>query len=138
MAPRNTSVAVMGCFSWIAQDTKSPIYMRGYQKPGYEQRTYYLWDNHGNSWKEPSYEGYGMFGEKDYYILVAEMNGISGTEEYKRNEGIRLEFLEEDNCTVLFPNLTESSIWTWRNRKPQRHLNQGCYEGWDDDDEDQC
>ena len=46
----------MGCFSWIAQDTNTPIYMIGYQKSGYEQRTYYMWDNNGNSWKEPEYD----------------------------------------------------------------------------------
>lgn len=73
-----------------------------------------------------------MFGEKDYYVLVAEMNGISGTEEYKRSEGIRLEFLESSVGTVLFPNLTESSIWTWINSKPPRHFNQGYYEDFDD------
>ena len=45
----------MGFFSWIAQDTNKPIYITGYQKQGYEQRTYYT-DEHlkwGNSWKEP-------------------------------------------------------------------------------------
>ena len=123
---------VMGCFSWIAQDTNKPIYISGCQKPGYEQCTYYLWDNNGNSWKEPSYEGYGMFGVKDYYILLAEMNGVSGTEEEKRTEGIRLEFRENQEG-ILFPNLTEISIWTWTNRQPHRHFNQGFY-GDDDSD----
>ena len=124
----------MGCFSWIAQDTKTPIYIDGYQKKGYEQRTYFMWDNNGNSWKEPSYEGYGMFGGKDYYILLAEMNRIYGedvTEDQKRKEGIDIEF-SSNHDGILFPNLTETSIWTWKNKQPHRHYNQGCYSEYDD------
>ena len=125
----------MGCFSWIAQDTNIPIYITGYQKPGYDQRTYYMWDNKGNSWKEPDYEGYGMFGEKDYYILLAEMNRVYGkdtTDEQKRNDGIQIEF-SENRDGILFPNLTETSIWSWRNEQPHSHFNQGSYEGGYDD-----
>ena len=124
----------MGFFSWIAQDTNTPIYIDGYQKKGYEQRTYYMWDNNGNSWKEPSYEGYGMFGGKDYYILLAEMNRIYGedvTEDQKRKEGIDIEF-SSNHDGILFPNLTETSIWTWKNKQPHSHYNQGCYSEYDD------
>ena len=41
----------MGFFSWIAQDTNKPIYITGYQKQGYEQRTYYT-DEH-LKWGKP-------------------------------------------------------------------------------------
>jgi hypothetical protein len=128
-------ILTMGCFSWIAQDTREPIYMDGYQKPGYEQRTYYMWDNKGNSWKEPKYEGYGMFGGKDYYVLLAEMNSVYGddiTDEQKRTDGINIEF-SDNHDGVVFPNLTETSIWKWKNKKPDQHYNQGCYEGVDDE-----
>ena len=124
----------MGCFSWIAQDTNKPIYMTGCQKPGYEQRTYYMWDNKGNVWKEPSYEGYGMFGNKDYYILLAEMNRSYDkdvTDDAKREEGINIEF-STNSDGIVFPNLTECSIWTWINKQPNRHYGQGCYDGFDD------
>jgi hypothetical protein len=127
----------MGHFSWIAQDTKSPVYIDGYQKPGYAQRTYYLWDNKGNSWKEASYEGYGMFGNKDYYILLAEMNRTYGedvTEDKKRNDGIDISFRSK-SASTLFPNITETSVWKWRNKEPVMHYNQGCYEGgWDEEE----
>lgn len=125
----------MGFFSWIAQDTSKPIYINGYQKPGYDQRTYYMWDNKGNRWKEPSYEGYGMFGEKDYYILLAEMNRVYSedvTDDQKRNDGIAIEFAT-NHKGILFPNLTETSIWTWTNKQPARHYNQGSYEEFDDE-----
>jgi hypothetical protein len=126
----------MGCFSWIAQDTRKPIYMTGYQKAGYEQLTYYMWDNKGNYWKEPDYEGYGMFGGKDYYILLAEMNKTYGkdvTEDEKREDGISIEF-GSNNADIIFPNLTETKIWKWKNKQPDSHYNQGRYEGFDDDD----
>ncbi len=126
----------MGCFSWIAQDTRKPIYMTGYQKAGYEQLTYYMWDNKGNCWKEPDYEGYGMFGGKDYYILLAEMNKTYGkdvTEDEKREHGISIEF-GSNNADIIFPNLTETKIWKWKNKQPASHYNQGRYEGFDDDD----
>jgi hypothetical protein len=125
----------MGCFSWIAQDTSKPIYMTDYQKPGYKQCTYYMWDNSGNFWKETAYEGYGMFGVKDYYILLAEMNRIYGddiTDEQKRSDGINIEF-SSNHDGIFFPNLTETKIWTWRNKKPDSHANQGCYEDYDDE-----
>jgi hypothetical protein len=110
----------MGMFSWIAQDTNKPIYVTGYQKRGYEQRKYYMWDNKGNSWKEPDYEGYGIFGGKDYYILLAEMNRTYGedvTEDKKREEGIDIEF-SSNKDGIVFPNLTETSVWTWINKQP--------------------
>lgn len=121
----------MGCFSWIAQDTNIPIYMNGYQKPGYEQRTYYMWDNKGNFWKEPCYEGYGEFGGKDYYVLLAEMNKVYAddvSDEDKRKDGIKIDF-GNNHTGIVFPNLTETSIWTWKNKQPQLHADQGCYSG---------
>jgi hypothetical protein len=130
----NNNKFKMGCFSWIAQDTNIPIYMNGYQKPGYAQRTYYMWDNKGNCWKEPCYEGYGEFGGKDYYVLLAEMNNLYADDvsyDNKRNEGIAIEFVSNHDG-ILFPNLTETSIWTWKNKKPQCHAHQGCYDGFDE------
>jgi hypothetical protein len=126
----------MGCFSWYTQDTNKPIYISGWGAPGHAQRTYYMWDNKGNFWTEPDYEGYGMFGSKDYYVLLAEMNNVyaDGTsEDDKRNDGIAIYFSKSDDG-ILFPNLTESSIWTWKNKKPQYHANQGFYDPFDDED----
>ena len=98
----------MGYFSWITQDTHQPIYIDGYQKPGYKQRTYYMWDNNGNFWEEHSYKGYGMFGGKDYYVLLAEMNRVydeNVTEKQKREDGINIEF-SDNHDEIFFPNLT--------------------------------
>lgn len=60
----------MGQFSWFTQDTHHRIVND-------EERTIYLVDDKGNKWKENLYEGYGVFGGKDFYELLAEMNGYS-------------------------------------------------------------
>jgi hypothetical protein len=124
----------MGYFSWITQDTDQPIYIDGYQKPGYKQRTYYMWDNNGNFWEERSYQGYGMFGGKDYHVLLAEMNRVydeNVLENQKRVDGINIEFYDNHD-EIFFPNLTEISTWTWRNKQPRLHDNQGQYCSEDD------
>jgi hypothetical protein len=124
----------MGCFSWVAQDTNSPIYISGWQKPGQAQRTYYMWDNKGNFWREPDYEGYGMFGSKDYHVLLAEMNNIDGKDDdEKRSKAIRIDF-SSNHDGIIFPNLTESSIWKWKNKRPHHHSNQGSYDTVFDDE----
>ena len=60
----------MGQFSWFTQDTHHRI-IDG------EEHTVYLVDDKGNKWKENCYDGYGVFGGKDFYELLAEMNGFS-------------------------------------------------------------
>jgi hypothetical protein len=63
----------MGFFSWKTQDTNKSI-------PnihcGMKTFTVYMKDNAGNVWKESAYDGYGEFGGKDFYALLAEMNGF--------------------------------------------------------------
>jgi hypothetical protein len=92
-----------GQFSWFTQDTNQQI--------GSEDENtlpfVYMHDDKGNKWLEKRYEGYGVFGGKDYYELLDQMNGGSGD----RSEGIRLAF---DNAAVaagkiLFPALTVSA-----------------------------
>lgn len=73
------------------------------------------------------YEGYGMFGGKDYYVLLAEMNkeyGPDVEEETKRKDGIDLEFGTATD--LLYPNLTDCKEWTWKNEKPQQCSEQGA------------
>ena len=73
----------MGFFSWITQDTKVSIpNVHSSQLPLAEVT---MTDNKGNKWTETDYNGYGIFGTKDYYELVAEMNGRK-----TRDEGIRI------------------------------------------------
>lgn len=60
----------MGQFSWRTQDTHHRIVND-------EEYTVYLVDDKGNKYREDCYEGYGVFGGKDYYELLAEMNGYT-------------------------------------------------------------
>ena len=131
----------MGQFSWLAEDSGNSILIYRYVPKHYEgTTTHYMWDNKGNVWIENSYEGYGIFGGKDYYVLLAEMNNTYGPdvdEEIKRLDGISIEFSRKKTyigkdgkiCDYYFPNLTESSSWKWVNIQPQSCENQGCYMG---------
>ena len=101
----------MGFFSWKTQDTNRSIANEYSRLPTF---TVYMTDNKGNQWKEDNYEGYGVFGEKDYYELLAEMNELSG--ENLRSQGISLACSNKD---FKSPNLTESKDWKWINISPE-------------------
>lgn len=114
----------MGVFSWHTNDTDEPIMNMFSGRGG---QTIYMKDNKGNVWKETCYEGYGEFGGKDFYELLAEMSG----QESCRGEGIDLFF---DNDKPFFaPNLVTDPNWKWRDVKPRAHEGQGQW--WDDEDE---
>ena len=93
----------MGFHSWHTQDTDESI-PNAFQQLE-EVFTVYMSDGQGNVWKEPNYEGYGKFGGKDYYELLAEMNG----EGPDRDAGIILEF-KKDSPDLLWPNLTRKPL----------------------------
>jgi len=122
-----------GQFSWFTQDTNQQI--------GSEDENtlpfVYMHDDKGNKWLEKRYEGYGVFGGKDYYELLDQMNGGSGD----RSEGIRLAF---DDAAVsagkiLFPALTVSAtlprFHDFTEESPN-DPNQSWYTPEEDDDDD--
>ena len=134
----------MGCFSWITQNSNRSIIMCGYGSRKYPSRTCYMWDNKGRRWRQEQYEGYGIFGGKDYYILLAEMNieyGSDVDDEQKRTDGIEIEFTKEKNKNYLYPNLTDCKDWVWINKKPEHCPQQGScdwnglYDSCSDEDE---
>jgi hypothetical protein len=78
----------MGFFSWVTSDTNRSI-------PNSHTRmrntfTVHMITEDGQVFTEDSYDGYGEFGGKDFYELLAELNGKSN-----RDEGIDIAF--EDN-----------------------------------------
>jgi hypothetical protein len=90
-------------------------------------------DNKGNRWREPDYDGYGVFDGKDFYELLAEMNGKT-----TRDEGITLAFSGEP---YISPNLVEdkNSDWVYVNEIPEECECQGFfYDRTDDDDIGDC
>jgi hypothetical protein len=126
----------MGQFSWITQDTNEAI-REMYGCMDVDKTTAYMHDNMGNVWHEISYEGYGVFGGKDFFQLLAEMNnldGLTGDVDNDRSLGIDLRYSGQP---YLSPNLTRHRDWTWVNEAPEDDPNQGWGDGddWDDDDD---
>jgi len=113
----------MGQFSFITQDTHEPVLCdRNFEVT--------LLDDKGNSWtcKQNEYEGYGVFGGKDFYELLAEMNGKS-----TRDEGIDIAFGDKP---YISPNLVHHpSRW-----KYNLHLivEEDPNQGWEMEDEYGC
>ena len=134
----------MGFFSWKTQDTNRSIANR---YSGRETFPVTMISSNGDRYLETDYEGYGIFGGKDYYELLAEMNGITeGDTEQKRLAGIDLVFGKfgnnqgyphGDNPHILHPNLVEfpESWGTYRADPPENCEYQGYFYGSDEDDE---
>ena len=129
----------MGFFSWKTQDTDRSI------ANNYSIRTPFhvdMVDDKGNVWSEDNYEGYGIFGGKDYYELLAEMNGIvADTPEQLRRKGIDFAFditSDGENVNkVKYPNLVESaSGWVFDPLGPENCEYQGFFYDEDDDEND--
>lgn len=122
----------MGQFSWITQDTNEAI-RECYGCEDTSLTTAYMHDNKGNVWEETKYEGYGVFGGKDFFQLVAEMNnaqGLTGDVDKDRIIGIDIYHGKE---SFISPNLTRKKEWNWVNEKPEDDPNQG----WGDDEEEE-
>ena len=98
----------MGSFSWKTQDTNRSITYNASNCPTF---SVIMVDDKGNKWVEENYEGYGIFGGKDFYELTAEMNDCASD----REVGIDL-FFSPDKC--LTPNLYEFRS-KWENSSPE-------------------
>lgn len=85
----------MGCFSWRTSNTGQSISTFDSK---YGALPVKMLDNKGNVFVENEYEGYGVFGGKDFFELLAEMNGLKSD----RDKGIDLYY--SDN-TFLCPKL---------------------------------
>jgi hypothetical protein len=127
----NETLINEGQFSWMTQDTGNQI--------GSERQntiTVYMFDNKGTKWKEASYDGYGEFGGKDYYELLAQMNGIENAD---RQDGIDIAFGKKKvKGKVLFPALVEDPRFNWKRhdftKEPENDPNQSWYQEEEYDD----
>lgn len=66
-----------GFYSWLTADNDVSI---SNKHSKYGALPVKMIDNKGNEYIEKAYEGYGVFGGKDYYDLMAEMNGMTREE----------------------------------------------------------
>jgi hypothetical protein len=98
-----------------------------------------MFDDKGGKWLERKYDGYGVFGGKDYYELLAQMNGI---EDGDRQDGIDIAFGKKKvNGKVLFPALIEDpKHFNYKKHdfteQPQDDPNQSWYMEPEEDDDD--
>lgn len=134
----------MGFFSWKTQDTDMSI---ANQHSTRDTFTVVMLDDRGNKWYEQNYDGYGVFGGKDYYELLAEMNGFVSVEaadnytEDMRMKGIELAFHGHpngDNPEVKFPNLVEMADgWQYDPKGPESCDWQGFFYDDETDEEEE-
>lgn len=117
------SITEMGYFSWLTNDTVKDIYCRDCLR--YPTFRVYMKDHLGNVWIEENYEGFGVFGEKDFYVLLAEMNEYQGRERKKREFGVNLFFRPPKNQNVMHPYLCENESSVWKDERPQESASQG-------------
>lgn len=132
----------MGFFSWKTQDTDTSI-SNNYSIRGTFKVD--MIDDKGNVWTETNYEGYGIFGGKDYYELLAEMNGETSSYEGEaytndmRSKGISIAFSKNNGSGVhtegvKYPNLIEESKgWTYDELGPESCDDQGFFYAEDDE-----
>ncbi len=133
----------MGFFSWKTQDTDKSIANEYSNRKTFRVQ---MLDNKGNVFTESEYEGYGVFGGKDYYELLAEMNGFESDktgDEYTheaRGFGINLAFSKNNHSGdgtegVYYPNLVEQADgWVYEMGGPDSCDSQGYF--YDEEDFD--
>ena len=136
----------MGLFSWNTMDTNKSI---ASTFSNCDTFRVYMTDNAGNIWTENDYEGYGVFGGKDFYELLAEMNGfVSELKGDEYNNAARLFAIDlvfaNDNYSgdfaegVFYPNLTEKvEGWVYDMKGPERCEYQGYFYDDDEDEDDE-
>lgn len=103
----------MGLFSFITQEGR-PIPVQRTKNDRFF--TVYMHSPDGRTWKENQYQGYGVFGGKDIYVLIAELNipdHTEKTEDELRDIGIDI-YYRKTPTTVdeAFPVLTQKPVWT--------------------------
>ena len=118
------SVVNEGQFSWMTHDTEKQI---GSEKQN--TITVYMFSDKGERWEEKRYEGYGEFGGKDYYELLAQMNGVENAD---RQDGIDIAFDKKKvKGKVLFPALVQDPKFNWKRhdftQEPENDPNQSWY-----------
>jgi hypothetical protein len=132
----------MGFFSWNTQDTDKSIANQYSNRKTFRVQ---MIDNKGNVFTENDYEGYGVFGGKDYYELLAEMNGFTsdktGDEYTDEARGFGIDIAFKDNGSgvatkgVYYPNLVEQANgWVYEMGGPDSCDFQGYF--YDDEDFD--
>lgn len=118
----------MGVYSWKTQDTGRSI-SNIFSWKGTFPVT--MLDDKGTRYYEENYGGYGEFNGKNFYVLLAEMNGFTGDKESPeyndraRSFGIGLAY---GKVPYLSPNLVEKpDEWEYIPDAPPECEHQGFF-----------
>jgi len=125
----------MGLFSWMTCDTNRSIPCLYSCRPLFPV---FVLCPDGTKIEEKVYEGYGEFGGRDIYQLVAEWNcpeECDGDVEHDRCVGIRIACDDADNARLKFPiKIAENADSKYDNMPPSK----GCpHQGYFYDYEDE-
>ena len=99
----------MGQVSWFTQDTKVPIF-NDWDEKGDKQTIHMVDPRDGTDYKEEGYKGYGVFGGRDFYELLVDINKdlillIDASGGIKRNQNNQLvELLNKNWIPILKQN----------------------------------
>lgn len=120
----------MGQFSWITSNTKQRIIIDGGMPVA-------LIDKNNTLYKEDNYQGYGRFGGKDAYALLAEMNKpemCSGDERLDRLVGIALQFSHEPiEYPIKIVELIPEQVYDYNSLDPAED---DPFQGWEVEDDE--
>lgn len=118
----------MGFFSFKTNDTRRSIWNKYSDRKTFRV---YMTDHLGNQWVEDDYDGYGVFGGKDFYELLAEMNDLRSKDsppedhaESMRSLGIDLWY---SGKPFISPQLTQKPRKKSTGRPPKDCPNQGYF-----------
>lgn len=122
----------MGQFSWITSDTKRAI-------SNVQGKTFPVWMIMPDGVKllEEEYEGYGVFGGRDFYAVVAQLNNpeLKGTDEELRHHGITITFKgDPDGGAGIQPRFVEDGNLNWEDVENSAH---DPNQGWGDCDDEE-
>ena len=133
----------MGFFSWNTSDTNRSI---ANQHSSRKTFTVHMITEDGQVYTENDYEGYGVFGGKDFYTLVAELNGVAtGNNDKDRSLGIDICFKDNPsgdfNGMFRYPKLVENlpkQDRTWGDSWNELDYPKSCeYQGYFYENEDE-
>lgn len=129
----------MGFFSWKTCDTDRSIANNASNRETFEV---HMITPDGRVYTEKDYEGYGEFGGKDFYELLAELNGAGSS----RSAGIDIAFRGnnggDDTPGVIYPKFVEDlkkDVVAQYNSlpNPESCPDQGFFYGEDEDEDDE-
>jgi hypothetical protein len=122
----------MGFFSWKTSDSDKSISNEDSSRGA--GRVYMLTPTH--RYVEDSYEGYGVFGGKDYYELVYELNKdkyVGNDSQESRSKGIDMCFDKNLEGKLVLPRFAESEAYEWADLQDSENCE---HQGFFYDDED--